>query len=106
MLSKKYRLTRTLAEVVVRRGQRKTGSFFVLKVAEIPKKWPSIAIVVPKRVVKTSVGRHRLKRLIAHSLFDEIPLLPSSKAVLFTVTRVPDDVNVADLGDEFRKLVS
>jgi len=60
MLPKSQRLTRLDIEDLLKKGKRFPSPFFQIVYRKAEK--PSVAVVIAKKVEKSSVGRHQLKR--------------------------------------------
>ncbi len=68
MLSRKYRASRTDIEKTIKTGITVSGMFLYAKVSRNHAEKPGFAIVISKKIEKTSVGRHALKRKISASI--------------------------------------
>jgi ribonuclease P protein component len=62
MLPRKHRINSELFQEIMKKGHRRPFSFGLIYTYPGPN--PLFAVAVPKKVEKTSVGRHRLKRRI------------------------------------------
>jgi ribonuclease P protein component len=91
MLAKKNRLSGYQVAEVLKTGQKEQGSFFDLvytlnNQSDTPSK---LSVTVPKKVVKTAVGRNRVKRRIRAVLLKEVKKLkPGIKGVVFVRTKI------------------
>ena len=65
MLNRKYRASRQNIEDTIKNGLSFFGKFIYAKISKKEVEKPSFAIVVSKKIEKTSVGRHLLKRKIS-----------------------------------------
>lgn len=66
MLAKKFRLNKKEIEETVKTGISINGFFFYIKALHISNRKDSgFSIIVSKKVEKTSVGRHRIKRVVS-----------------------------------------
>ncbi len=66
MLARKFRLNRQEIEETIKKGISFNGFFFYIKALYISsRKDNGFSIIVSKKVEKTSVGRHRIKRTIS-----------------------------------------
>ncbi len=68
MLSRKYRAGRSDIEDTIKTGATLSGMFLYGKVSRKIGARPGFAIVISKKIEKTSVGRHRLKRKISAAI--------------------------------------
>ena len=93
MLSRKYRASRIDIEQTIKTGFSANGDFLYAKVLEKGVKTLGFSIVVSKKVEKTSVGRHRIKRIISSVIEEKVkgnkdlPL----KTVVFLVKRIDNE---------------
>ena len=87
MVNRKYRATRTGIESTIKSGSTVFGTVMYAKLSRNHGHNPSFAIVVSKKVEKTSVGRHRLKRKISSTLEEAIPEMKADfkKTIVFFV---------------------
>ena len=85
MLSRKYRATRKDIEDAIKSGIMISGDFLYAKVSRINTEKPSFAIVISKKIEKTSVGRHHIKRIISAAIESNLPKMNSDfkKTVVF-----------------------
>ncbi len=65
MLNRKYRATRINIEETSKTGISVFGKFLYAKISRKDTEKPGFAIVVSKKIEKTSVGRHLIKRKIS-----------------------------------------
>ncbi len=65
MLSRKFRAERTNIEEAIKTGLNVPGLFLYAKISRKDSEKPGFAIVVSKKIEKTSVGRHEIKRSIS-----------------------------------------
>jgi ribonuclease P protein component len=66
MLPKAHRLNSQEVESAVKVGRRASTGLFSLHI--VPSSIPKIAVIIPKKVAKTSVLRHKHKRRIVNAL--------------------------------------
>ncbi|MBU6214327.1 ribonuclease P protein component [Patescibacteria group bacterium] len=74
MFPRRKRISRTLFPSALRNGRRISSEYFT---AVIPEKTSGYAVVVPKKIARLSVARHRMKRQVIGAL-QSFPLLPKS----------------------------
>lgn len=68
-LPREYRLhLQKSFDILFKFGKTHRISFGLIKYSKKVMKWPRLAIVVTKKVAKTSVARHRIKRLVGNAL--------------------------------------
>ena len=70
MFSKKKRIPRDIVKKVVSEGQKSYSELFLLKRLPNGLEQDRFAIVVSKKVSKTAVGRHKIKRKLKESLME------------------------------------
>ncbi len=78
MLAKKFRATRLNIEETMKRGSTVSGDFVFAKVSKISFDTPSFSIIVSKKIEKSSVGRHLIKRRISSVLEKNIKIMSPS----------------------------
>jgi ribonuclease P protein component len=86
MLPRRRRVSKRLFDQVMLKGTIKHGQFLYIKaipdpLAQSPE--GRFAVVVPKKVAKSSVDRHELKRRIMGILGDHKAALPAGAWILF-----------------------
>lgn len=89
MISRKYRASRIDIERAIKTGFSVNGDFVYAKILEKGVERPSFSIVVSKKIEKTSVGRHHIKRLISSVIEEKLKeskVFPN-KMVIFFVKR-------------------
>ena len=64
MLSRKFRVTKEDMELVIRSGKGPSHDFFYVKTLANNLNNSRFAVIVSKKIEKTSVGRHLLKRRV------------------------------------------
>jgi len=62
MFKRKNRIPREKLEEIIKQSKALGGDFFNVKISENEASLPRFAVVVSKKVAKSSVGRHLLKR--------------------------------------------
>jgi len=62
MFSRKNRIPREKLEEIIKQSKSLGGDFFNIKFSENNLDFPRFSVVVSKKVCKSSVGRHLLKR--------------------------------------------
>lgn len=72
MLSRKYRASRIDIETAVKTGFSVSGDLLYAKVLEKGVKKPAFSIVISKKIEKTSVGRHRIKRIVSSVIEEKV----------------------------------
>ncbi|MFA6797557.1 MAG: ribonuclease P protein component [Candidatus Paceibacterota bacterium] len=90
MISRKYRASRIDIERAIKTGFSINGDFLYAKVLEKGIERLGFSIVISKKVEKTSVGRHRIKRLISSVIEEKLKeskVFPN-KIVVFFVKRL------------------
>lgn len=87
MLNRKYRGSRIEIENAIKTGFSVNGDFLYAKVLEKGVEKLSFSIIVSKKIEKTSVGRHYIKRMISSVIEEKIAQkdVLSNKTVVFFV---------------------
>jgi ribonuclease P protein component len=66
MLARKFRLSRLEIEECIKKGVSLNGLYFYIKASSFSdRKNNGFSIIISKKVEKTSVGRHRIKRIVS-----------------------------------------
>lgn len=91
---------------VYKNGTAKYGSMMALKtVTNDRRKTPRVAVVVSKKVLKSAVGRNRIRRRIYEVIRNELPLLsPNSDIVCIVTSAEVRDINALALRGELQSL--
>jgi ribonuclease P protein component len=74
VFSRKERLSRTDFEIALKAKRRGSSAHFLVL---FPEKVEGYAVVIPKKVVRLSSARHRLKRQVLEALRAASPLPPA-----------------------------
>ena len=87
MLNRRYRSSRIDIEKTIKTGFSVNGDFLYAKVLEKGVEKLSFSVIVSKKIEKTSVGRHHIKRIISSVIEDKIKenMDISPKIVIFFV---------------------
>jgi len=72
MLNQKYRATRPNIEETIKTGTSIVGKVLNTKISKDEGEKPGFAIVISKKIEKTSVGRHQIKRKISAYLEENL----------------------------------
>jgi ribonuclease P protein component len=99
VFSRRERLPRAAFPVALKRGRRLSSPHFLLVV---PEEGMGYAVVIPKKVVRLSVARHRLKRQVLEIL--RASALP--KALIVFPRSAVGAVSYEDLKAELEILLS
>lgn len=81
MLSKKDRIKTERFEEIIKNGKTIHSSLLYTKF--LPNKKQRFAVSVPKKIVKTAVGRHFLKRRIMCSVYNNKNKFPFADYIIF-----------------------
>lgn len=86
MLNKKYRFhSRGGVRFVYRKGKTVRTSKMSLTSVENSRGFTRVAVVVSKKVLKTAVGRNRIRRRVYEALRKNFDKVPKGKDYIFTV---------------------
>jgi ribonuclease P protein component len=72
MFQRKYRASKEDIEKTVKNGYNIQGNLLYIKVSREKKEKTTFAIIISKKIEKTSVGRHLLKRRVSNAIEDYI----------------------------------
>jgi len=99
MLSHKYRATRVNIEETSKTGVSIFGKYLYAKVSKKETDKAGFAIVVSKKIEKTSVGRHQIKRKISSYIEKSLPniSLDFKKTIIFFVKKIEKPLTYKDV---------
>jgi ribonuclease P protein component len=83
MFSRKNRIPREKLEEIIKQSKSLSSDFFNVKYLENNLHFPRFAVIISKKVCKSSVGRHLLKRRLASIVSGEQKNLPNKDYVFF-----------------------
>lgn len=99
MFSRKNRLSRSDFGVALRTSRRLSSPFFLIL---HPEGLEGYAVVIPKKVIRLSSARHRLKRQVLEAL----RTLPLPPALIVFPRAAAGSVHYQDLVTELKNLIS
>lgn len=90
MIKRKYRATRANIDEAMKTGISVSGGFVYAKISKTEAKDMGFAIVVSKKIEKTSVGRHLIKRKISSYIEENLSKINPNfkKTVVFVVKKI------------------
>jgi len=108
MLSRKFRATRPNIEDTIKTGLSVFGKFLNTKISRKDNEKLGFSIVVSKKVDKTSVGRHRIKRKISCYIEENLPKINKNtkKTVVFLTKKTEEPLNYQDIEKDVKKILS
>ncbi len=108
MLPSKFRAKKVDIEQTIKSGINVYGSFLYAKVSRFDVEHAGFAAVVSKKVEKTSVGRHLLKRRINASIESYLPRIePSNKKVIvFFVKKIQKIPKYSEIKKEVEEILN
>lgn len=83
MFSRKNRIPREKLEEIIKQSKSLGGDFFNIKYLENNLDFPRFSVVVAKKVCKSSVGRHLLKRRLVSIIKSQIKAFSNKDYVFF-----------------------
>ena len=83
MFSRKNRIPREKLEEIIKQSKSLGSDFFNVKYLENNLDFPRFAVIISKKVCKSSVGRHLLKRRLTSIVSGEQKNLPNKDYVFF-----------------------
>jgi ribonuclease P protein component len=92
------RLSRAAVALVLRSGRRRSSPHFTAIVSD---QASGYAVIVPKKVIRGAVARHRLKRVIREAL----KRLPLPQALVVIVRAAPPEATLAAIQSECATLL-
>ncbi len=107
MLSKKFRATRANIAETVKTGKTIPGNILYAKVSRTPTVSAGFAIIVAKKVEKTSVGRHYIKRRTNSFLEEQLlKMNPDFKnTVVFFVKKTKEALDYTVLKEDLIEIL-
>ena len=106
MLPQEHRLSRENFKEVLTRGRSTAGAHFSFKYQKLRiGEKPRFSVVISKKVVKTAVGRHLIKRRVYSFLSSALKTKLSLSGIFFARTGV-DRLSFKDLTVELEGLLS
>lgn len=108
MLNRKFRATRPNIEETIKTGISVFGKFLNTKISRKDAEKLGFSIVVSKKVDKTSVGRHRIKRKISSYIEGNLPKINKNtkKTVVFLTKKTEELLNYQDIEKDVKKILS
>ncbi len=105
MLSRKYRATRPEVEQVIKTGTTVSGNLFYAKISREAKEMPKFAIVISKKIEKTSAGRHLLKRRISSVIEKKISDIKTKKIAIFFPKKINERINYKKIKKDISSII-
>ena len=94
MLARRFRLKKRDIARVYKKAQRINKDFLLVRFMPNMAKFSRFAVVIPKSVVKSSVGRSRYKRKTHESLQEFRALLKQNYDIILSFRKAPDEKNI------------
>lgn len=95
MLSRAFRLKKRDIARLYKKAKRQNADFLLVRFMPNFAKASRFAVVIPKSVVKGSVGRSRLKRKTHEALSEYRNLLNQNYDVMLSYRKIPDEKVIA-----------
>lgn len=107
MLSRKYRASRKDIEDAIKNGMTISEAILYAKVSRKDSEKAGFAVVVSKKIEKTSVGRHAMKRKISAAIEENIKKMNPSfkKTVVFFPKKTEKPVPYAEIKKEVGEIL-
>ncbi len=107
MLKRKYRASRKDIEDAIKSGMTISENFLYAKVSRHEVEKTSFAIVVSKKIEKTSVGRHVLKRKISAALEENLKKTNEKfkKTIIFFPKKTEKPISYKEIKKEAEKVL-
>lgn len=108
MLGRKYRATRPNIEETIKTGNTIFGKFINTKISKKNHEKLGFSIIVPKKVEKTSVGRHKIKRKISSFIEKMLSKInkDSKKTVVFFAKKTDEPIDYPKVEKDVENIVS
>lgn len=108
MLSRKYRANRTDIENAIKMGQTVSENYSYAKVSRKDPEKAGFAIVVSKKIEKTSVGRHLIKRKISAAIEASLPKMSPDfkRTVVFFPKKTEKLISYQEIKKEIEKILT
>lgn len=100
MLARCFRLKKRDIARIYKKGQRLNKDFLLTRYISNTAKSSRFAVVIPKSVVKGSVGRSRLKRKTHEALQEFRVLLKQNYDIILSFRKIPDEKIIAPVVKE------
>lgn len=100
MLPRRHRVSKREFKALVATNTSKKGEFVAFRYVASPDNLRRYAVVVPKKIYKTSVSRHVVKRRIVallREVFKETPPVMGALFVIKSIEGIPREVLFTDL---------
>lgn len=99
MIKWKYRATRSNIDETMKTGTSVSGRFLYAKISKNEAKDMGFAIVISKKIEKTSVGRHLVKRKISSYIEENLPKINPffKKTVVFIVKKIDSPIDYTEV---------
>lgn len=99
MLSRKYRATRHNIEESIKTGVSVSGNLLYAKISRKETKNVGFAVVISKKIEKTSVGRHLIKRRIVSCIEENLSKINPEfkKTVVFFIKKINGTINYKEV---------
>jgi ribonuclease P protein component len=104
MFSRKNRIPRERLEEVIKQSKSLGSDFFNVKFSENNLNFPRFSVIVSKKVCKSSVGRHLLKRRFLSIIRDQFQVFVQKDYVFFLKKEATKE-NFKDMKTSFKRFL-
>ena len=104
MFSRKNRIPRERLEEIIKQSKSSGSDFFNVKYIENKLDFPRFSIIVSKKVTKSSVGRHLLKRRLCSIINSEANYF-SGKDCVFFIKKEASKEPFKNLKSSFKRFI-
>lgn len=107
MLRNKYRAGRQDIEDTIKFGVTISENFLYAKISRKDGEKPGFAIVVSKKIEKTSVGRHRMKRKISAAIEENLKKIGADfkKTIVFFPKKTEKPISYKEIKKEVEEIL-
>ncbi len=107
MLSRKFRAARADIENAIKNGMAVSENYLHAKVSKKNANMPGFAIVVSKKIEKTSVGRHRIKRKISAAIEENLKKMNENfkKTIVFFPKKTEKPISYSEIKKDIDEIL-
>ncbi|OGY58581.1 MAG: ribonuclease P protein component [Candidatus Colwellbacteria bacterium RIFCSPLOWO2_12_FULL_44_13] len=104
MLSRKYRVPKTVFALPQKKTVYRNG-YFIVKTAPNAKTYDRIAVVVSKNISKTAVKRNKIKRIVSKCMEKALQNKKEGKDLIIIAEKKAKDANEKIISEEIEKII-
>lgn len=104
MFNKRQRVDRNSFDSIMSTGKRVSSGLFLIRIKDNYLPLPRFAVVVSKKISKSAVKRHFVKRKFVSAIKGQINLFEPGKDFVFIVSKNSSEISTAEIADEIKKV--